>query len=260
MDRAQGVPKGGVLLIAVAILGVGALGARPAEAPGPPQATPREQELSSAQASTRRELDELRMRIEQLESRLDEDPERELRAEAARLALPEQIGAGRSGLTPRQEQRLAVAIVREARRRGLDPLLVAAVIEVESSFDSFAISPSGALGLMQLMPATGSWLAQRSDSPMREARNLLDFERNVELGCGYLAELVERFGSVEDALLAYNIGPAAALSIVKAGGQVRARALAGYPRRVLEQRERLRAAAASGSARALDAKAVDPPG
>src|SRR5262249_23059873 len=76
----------------------------------------------------------------------------------------EKLGVGRymkdsPALRADQRRRVEAAIVRESRRNGLDPLLVAAVIQIESHFDPFAVSPVGARGLMQLMPPTARWLS-----------------------------------------------------------------------------------------------------
>ena len=60
-----------------------------------------------------------------------------------------------------ERKHVMAAIVRESRRNGLDPLLVAAVIQVESRFDPFAVSGVGACGLMQLMPPTAQGLLEK---------------------------------------------------------------------------------------------------
>jgi len=99
---------------------------------------------------------------------------------------------------------LSVAIVREARRNRLDPLLVVALIRMESSFDNYAKSSVGAMGLMQVMPATGKSVATSRGSKLGRANNLFDAELNIELGTAYLASLIARFRSVESALVAYN--------------------------------------------------------
>ena len=95
-------------------------------------------------------------------------------------------------------------IVREAERNQLDPFLVAALIRQESRFESRAESSAGALGLMQLMPATARAVARnRSLSRGR----LTEPELNIQLGTRYLASLLRRFGgSLEKAVAAYNAG------------------------------------------------------
>jgi soluble lytic murein transglycosylase len=86
--------------------------------------------------------------------------------------------------------------------QGIDPYLVAALIRQESGFISSARSPAGALGLMQLMPATAGRMERVS------RRDLLDGRTNVRLGVRYFRQLVERFsGKVDLALAAYNAGP-----------------------------------------------------
>lgn len=85
-----------------------------------------------------------------------------------------------------------------AEAHGLDPALVAAVVEVESGFDASAVSPVGAMGLMQIMPATAAeWGLMEP----------FDAAANVDTGAAYLAWLLDRYGSVELALAAYNAGP-----------------------------------------------------
>ena len=147
-----------------------------------------------------------------------------------------------SDLPERQQYRVAAAIAREATRNGLDPLLVVAVIRTESSFDTYAVSPVGAMGLMQVMPDTGKWLLQKRGAKLGRRSNLFDSELNIELGTAYLADLIARFGSVEKALLAYNAGPAGAAKIL-ADRRARNRYLAGYPRKVLGELKRLKSAA-----------------
>src|SRR5205823_8912473 len=106
------------------------------------------------------------------------------------------------------------------RRNGLDPLLVAAVIEVESRFDPFAVSGVGACGLMQLMPPTAQWLLEKDDKDGRlKPSHLFNPVLNIELGTAYLAQLMERFdGDLQQALIAYNAGPATARSLRRGTG------------------------------------------
>jgi soluble lytic murein transglycosylase-like protein len=86
-----------------------------------------------------------------------------------------------------------------ARRASLDPKLVAAIIRVESNFKPRAVSPKGAMGLMQVMPKT----AEASDitAPYHTVNNLMG-------ACEYLRSLINRYrGNLKLALAAYNAGP-----------------------------------------------------
>ena len=110
-------------------------------------------------------------------------------------------------LNPSEIERLAHTIRAAAERHDLQVSLVLAVIHVESRFDSFAVSPVGAIGLMQILPSTGAELAAREGLDWRGARSLFDPFVNVRLGTAYLKQLTERYGSVPTALAAYNWGP-----------------------------------------------------
>lgn len=100
-------------------------------------------------------------------------------------------------------------ILDSSKRHGLDPYLVAAVIETESGWDANAESSQGAYGLMQLMPETAQDVVARGlvDPETWSAAALDDPQTNIELGCGYLAYLLGYFnGSVDKAIAAYNAG------------------------------------------------------
>jgi len=118
------------------------------------------------------------------------------------------LATRRTGLTEGEMDVLAETIVAEARRNGLEPNLVLAVMYVESRYRNFSVSPVGALGLMQVMPATGEELARQHGVPWRGAQTLFDPQVNVRLGTAYLAKLIARYdGEVSTALAAYNWGP-----------------------------------------------------
>ena len=98
--------------------------------------------------------------------------------------------------------------IREAHAAGLDPALVLAVIRAESGGEPRAVSRSGAIGLMQLMPATAAVVARKLglEAPTRE--RLFDPETNIRLGTRYLAQLRRQFCDEPWLYVAaYNAGP-----------------------------------------------------
>jgi len=89
----------------------------------------------------------------------------------------------------------------------LDPYLVAAVIHCESANRADAVSGAGAMGLMQLMPDTGEWIAGKLSIKNYEDDLLLQPETSIRMGCWYLRFLLDRYGGDQSAALAaYNAG------------------------------------------------------
>ena len=98
-------------------------------------------------------------------------------------------------------------LVDAARENGLDPAFVAAVVRCESRFKPSAVSPVGAVGLMQIMPETGAWIAEQLAVVDFTTEKLCDPDINLRFGAWYLRWLLDRFGTRNDALMAYNAGP-----------------------------------------------------
>ncbi len=137
---------------------------------------------------------------------------------------------------------IARLVEESARKHGLDPALVLAVVSVESGFKPEAVSPKGAQGLMQLMPRTAASLG---------VQDAFDPEQNIDAGVRHLESLVRLYdGNLTRALAAYNAGQGA---VAKHGGVPPYRETRAYVRKVLE-RYRAKAAAGGGAGGATQAK------
>jgi soluble lytic murein transglycosylase len=99
------------------------------------------------------------------------------------------------------------ALRQEAARNGLDPALVAAVIDTESGFAADSRSAEGAVGLMQVQPETARFVAGLPDRPSPSPARIDEADVNIAYGTRFLRYLVDRYGSVDLALVAYNGGP-----------------------------------------------------
>lgn len=99
-------------------------------------------------------------------------------------------------------------IERHSSEYAVDPYLVSAVIFTESRFNEAAVSPKGAVGLMQIMPDTGEWIAGKIGIDGFDTQMLTDPDVNIRMGCWYLRYLDDRFsGDMDKVLAAYNAGP-----------------------------------------------------
>lgn len=125
---------------------------------------------------------------------------------------------------PGYREAIYLPLIREAElRHRLPPRLLQALVWAESRFNPLAVSPAGAAGLAQLMPATARELG---------VINRHDPQQNIDGGARYLRQMLDRFGSVHLALAAYNAGPGA---VTKAGGIPKNRETPAYVRSVLDR-------------------------
>ncbi len=126
-------------------------------------------------------------------------------------AAVEKILVDHLDLFPRSKApALAAHILTLARKYRFDPAFILSVIQVESSFRVKIQSFAGAIGLMQLMPATAEVVAKRHGIPYNGARSLNDPFTNVSLGVAYLSYLRDKYRGQSPYyhIAAYNLGPA----------------------------------------------------
>jgi hypothetical protein len=141
--------------------------------------------------------------------------------DAVRGFVPDEVLDEVAGLAAGDLRDLAAAT---ARRHGLDPDLVTAVVSVESGFRPQAVSPKGAQGLMQLMPKTASSLG---------VKDAFDPAQNLDGGTRHLGQLLTLYGGdLTRALAAYNAGEGA---VGRHGGVPPYRETRAYVKKVLER-------------------------
>jgi len=131
--------------------------------------------------------------------------------------VAQQILLYKKGLKICHINNLSGLIVHESKKYGYDPLLLTAVIITESSFNNWARSNKGALGLMQIRPATGKELAAEVSVQWQGTPSLYNPETNIALGAYYLNKLYLHFGDLGLALEAYNHGPSRLKGYLKKG-------------------------------------------
>ena len=134
-----------------------------------------------------------------------------------RNQIDQQVLYYKTGLDKNYHSKLSELIVFESKKYGYDPLLLTAVIITESSFNNYARSSKGALGLMQIRPATGKYLANEVNVQWNGSSSLYDPETNIILGAYYLNKLFIDFGDLGLALEAYNHGPSRLKRYLKKG-------------------------------------------
>lgn len=132
-------------------------------------------------------------------------------------------------------RKVATTVLTESTRAGVDPLLVVAIIHVESSFNPRARSRAGALGLMQVRVRT---FREQLHWPGARRADALDPHTNVQAGVRYLGRLLDMFGTTDLALMAYNAGPGRIQRLL-AQGSIPSR-IREYSRKVEDELGRIR--------------------
>ena len=141
-------------------------------------------------------------------------------AEVAEMPRPDElvkifsiVKSHRPDISDGEAWRVSEVILEESAKRHLDPMMVVAVIQVESGFQYATVSPMGARGIMQIMPETGKFLSETLSGEYGfqpasfRPESLDDPLLNIRLGVYYLHDLTKQFRSLNLALLAYNAGP-----------------------------------------------------
>ncbi len=106
-----------------------------------------------------------------------------------------------------QRKRLAQAIIDESLKYGFDPIFLMSIIQGESSFRPDMVGGVGEIGLMQIRPETGKWIAKKMNLKWEGKNSLFDPATNVRIGAAFLSFLRDRFNShAQLYLAAYNMG------------------------------------------------------
>lgn len=142
----------------------------------------------------------------------------------------------KTGLGGVFKDKIPSLIIHESKKYGYDPLFLTAVIITESSFNNWARSRQGALGLMQIRPKTAIAMARETSREWKGNPTLYDPGANIALGAYYLNKLVQRFGDLNLALEAYNHGPTKLSRYLRKGYRPK-----GYSRKVIHRYEMIRA-------------------
>jgi len=191
--------------------------------------------FGSRASSCRREAARVRARLDSLDR------------ESARLHRSNQImeaiqEASKQEIPLHEASLLAREIDRNARMYDFDPLLILAVVLTESGADFEAVghgvsgAASGALGVMQVKPATAGAMAQALGLPPPTKSDLMDPSHNLSVGVAYLLQMIHRYGDLRLGIMAYNVGA----SGLESGLRGESELPEGYYRKVLSRYSALR--------------------
>jgi soluble lytic murein transglycosylase-like protein len=161
-------------------------------------------------------------------------------ASAPKLTLSQRLSSAiskHSEAAPEKLASLTALVVTQSKEAGLDPLLIAAMVTVESGFNPERRSQDGKLGLLQLEADKGEYLARLGGMEWKSAPALLDPSYNLELGLGYIKFLSKIFeGNTRYLLLAKSMGAKEFLQSAKTGGTAPAEA-SQYAEKVMSLHE-----------------------
>lgn len=192
------------------------------------------------------ELDELR-RQNRSHYQAMASVETELQSLRVETSVRNVLDAHNINVARHKQRQIAHSIIEVSRHYDIEPELILAMIFTESRFDVYAESEAGAVGLMQLRPATAMAVADELELEWKGQRLLTDPQVNILLGTSYLHSLLRRYngGGLDYALAAYNVGPTKFDRLLQERGRPPAR----YAKQVREMTEDLRANYFSGEAR-----------
>lgn len=112
-------------------------------------------------------------------------------------------------------------LISESKKHELDPIFVLAVIQTESNFNTRAKGTSGEIGLMQILPKTGEWIAKKYKMTWNGDSSLYDPRTNIKIGVAYFAHLRNEFDSTPYHYLpAYNMGPSNMRKVTRSIGSI----------------------------------------
>ncbi|HXP89963.1 MAG TPA: transglycosylase SLT domain-containing protein [Fibrobacteria bacterium] len=185
-----------------------------------------------------------RSRLEQARIRVRLDSLETARGTLARTCQVRDllVDVSHGGISGREAAYLAREIDRNARFYDFDPLLILAVVMTESGADFEAVghgaggAPSGALGVMQVRPATARAMAVALGKPVPSETDLMDAGYNLSVGVAFLLQMIHRYGDLRLGIMAYNVGP----SGLESGLRGESALPEGYFRKVLRMYGELR--------------------
>ena len=132
-----------------------------------------------------------------------------------------EVLTGYRALSKVDKTKLVEVILEESNKHNVDPMLILALIEKESTFRRWARSRKGARGLMQIRPFVGRALAKELNLPWKGNKTLYDPYTNIQLGTYYFSKLLNNFDkNIDVALTAYNYGPTYVNRLIRKGKRV----------------------------------------